>query len=199
MAIFSAMEFALLFNNFNKYAHISAEEQAIIEKTLIKRFVKKRKNLLGQGDVSRYLYFVNKGVLRSYTVDKQGTEHVLQFAMEDYWIADLCSFVTQTPGDINIDAIEDTEVLMLPHHELDILYEKIPGFEKFFRQLYQRAYVSLQKRYNLSQSINAEERYRELILQQPDIGMRIPLIYIASYLGITAESLSRIRKKIAAK
>ncbi len=191
------MEFALLFNNFNKYAPVSEEEQAIIEETLIKRFVKKRRNLLNQGDVSRYLYFVNKGVLRSYTIDKQGTEHVVQFALEGYWIADLCSFVTQTPGDINIDAIEDTEVLMLPHHELEILYEKIPGLEKFFRQLYQRAYVALQKRYNSSQSIIAEERYLELILQQPDIAMRIPLIYIASYLGITAESLSRIRKKIA--
>ncbi|NHA03689.1 Crp/Fnr family transcriptional regulator [Mucilaginibacter sp. HC2] len=191
------MEFALLFNNFNKYAHVSEEEQALIEETLIKRFVKKRRNLLNQGDVSRYLYFVNKGVLRSYTIDKQGTEHVVQFALEGYWIADLCSFVTQTPGDINIDAIEDTEVLMLPHHELEILYEKIPGLEKFFRQLYQRAYVALQKRYNSSQSIIAEERYLELMLQQPDIAMRIPLIYIASYLGITAESLSRIRKKIA--
>ena len=191
------MEFALLFNNFNKYAHVSEEEQALIEKILIKRFVKKRRTLLNQGDVSRYLYFVNKGVLRSYTIDKQGTEHIVQFAPEDYWIADLCSFVTQTPGDINIDAIEDTEVLMLPHHELDILYEKIPGLEKFFRQLYQRAYVALQKRYNSSQSISAEERYRELMQQQPDIAMRIPLIYIASYLGITAESLSRIRKRIS--
>lgn len=187
---------AQLFDNFNKYARITATDLAVIESKLSKRFVKKRKPLLMEGDVSRYVYFVEKGALRSYTVDKEGSEHVIQLVIEGHWVADLCSFVSQLPGNINIEAIEDSEVLLLSHHDLELLYEQIPQMERFFRQLFQRAYVALQQRYNASQSDHAEERYRQLIKEHPEMAARIPLIYIASYLGITPESLSRIRKQL---
>jgi CRP-like cAMP-binding protein len=120
----------------------------------------------------------------------------VQLVIEDHWVADLASFVTQTPGKIVIEAIEDSELLLLPHLELDCLLEQIPQLEKYFRHLYQRAYVSLQQRYNSTVSNTAEDRYRLLISEFPQIATRIPLIYIASYLGITPESLSRIRKQI---
>jgi CRP-like cAMP-binding protein len=158
--------------------------------------VKKRKPLLMEGDTSRYVYFVEKGALRSYTIDKEGTEHVVQLAIEGHWVADLYSFVTQLPGSINIEAIEDSEVLLLSHHELEQLCEQIPQLERFFRYLYQQAYVNLQLRYNSAQSNSAEDRYLSLINEHPEIVARIPLIYIASYLGITPESLSRIRKQL---
>ncbi|MEN0053263.1 MAG: Crp/Fnr family transcriptional regulator [Mucilaginibacter sp.] len=190
---------SLLFDNFNKYSFITADEFVQIEQVLIKRFVKKKKNLLHEGDICRYLYFVEKGALRSYTIDKQGNEHVMQLAIEDYWIADLSSFITQTPGNLAIEVIEDCEVLLLPHPALEQLYDTIPSLGTFFRKLYQRAYVHLQARLHSSQSISAEERYLELMKQHPKISSRIPLIYIASYLGITAESLSRIRKHIHSK
>ncbi|WP_439698225.1 Crp/Fnr family transcriptional regulator [Mucilaginibacter sp. AW1-7] len=161
-----------------------------------KRFVKKRKTLLTEGDISRYIYFIEKGALRSFTIDKEGAEHVIQLALEDHWIADLYSFVTQVPGNVNIEAIEDSEVLLLPHHELDLLYDQVPALERYFRHLFQRAYVGLQQRLNTTVSLNAEDRYRMLIHDFPQVAARVPLIYVASFLGITPESLSRIRKQL---
>lgn len=185
-----------LFDNFNKYARITADDFAVIESKLHKKFIKKRRTLLMEGDVSRYVYFVEKGALRSYTTDKDGAEHVMQLVMEGYWVGDLCSFVSQSPGNISIEAIEDSEVLLLSYHDLELLYEEIPQLERFFRQLFQRAYVALQQRYNAAQSDHAEERYKQLIKEHPEIAARVPLIYIASYLGIKPESLSRVRKQL---
>jgi CRP-like cAMP-binding protein len=187
---------ALLFDSFNKYARITEADFALIEQHITRRFVKKKTALLMEGDISRYVYFVEKGALRSYTIDEQGTEHVMQLVVEQHWVGDLCSFISQSPGNINIQAIEDSEVLLLAHSDLELLYEQIPQMERFFRQLFQRAYVSLQQRHNASQSNSAEDRYRQLIKEHPHIAARIPLIYIASYLGITPESLSRIRKQL---
>jgi CRP-like cAMP-binding protein len=190
------MQSTLLFNNFNKYASLTEEDFAQVEKVLVKRFIKKRRTLLTGGDISRYIYFIEKGALRSFTVTEDGGQHVIQLAIEDHWIADLYSFVTQVPGNINIEAIEDSEVWLLPHHELELLYQQVPALERYFRQLFQRAYVVLQQRFNLTLSHNAEDRYRILIKDSPQIAARIPLIYIASFLGITPESLSRIRKQL---
>lgn len=186
----------LLFDNFNKYAKISEADLEQIEKLMVKRFVKKRRSLLNEGDISRYIYFVEKGALRSFTIDKEGVEHVVQLALEDHWVADLSSFVTQKPGNISIEAIEDTEVLLLPHHGLEVLYNQVPAMERYFRQLFQRAYVNAQHRFNSTVSQNAEERYRQLLSDLPAVAARVPLTYIASYLGITPESLSRVRKQI---
>lgn len=191
------MDYPLLFQNFNKYTCLTEVEHGLIEAALLKRFVKKKRTILNQGDVSRYLIFVLDGTLRSFTVDHDGNEHVMQFAFEGHWVSDLSSFITQMPGEMFIESLEDCEVVLLHHHELEILLEKIPSLEKFFRQLYQRAYVGLQKRINSRASKTAKERYKSLISQHPDIAKRIPLRYIASYLGITAESLSRIRNSIA--
>jgi len=187
---------ALLFESFNKYARITAHDFTLIEKYLNRRLVKKRKPLLMEGGISRYIYFVEKGALRSYTIDKEGTEHVVQLAVEGHWVGDLCSFVSQSAGNINIEAIEDSELLLLSHHDLELLYEQVPQLERFFRQLFQRAYVTLQQRHNASQSDLAEVRYQQLIKEHPHLTAHIPLIYIASYLGITPESLSRIRKQL---
>ncbi|WP_184549274.1 Crp/Fnr family transcriptional regulator [Mucilaginibacter sp. FT3.2] len=190
------MRSSFLFDNFNKYARITESDFEQIEKVMSKRFVKKRRTLLTAGDVSRYIYFIEKGALRSFTIDKEGTEHVIQLALEDHWIADLYSFVTQVPGNVNIEAIEDSEVLLLPHHELDLLYDQVPALERYFRHLFQRAYVGLQQRLNTTVSLNAEDRYRMLIHDFPQVAARVPLIYVASFLGITPESLSRIRKQL---
>ena len=191
------MDNPLLFQNFNRYTSITELDYNLIETALLTRYVKKKRTILNQGDISQYLIFVINGSLRSFTVDHDGDEHVLQFAFEGHWVSDLSSFITQTPGVMVIEAIEDCEVVLLPHHELNSLLDKIPALEKYFRQLYQQAYVGLQKRVNLRASASAKERYEELIAQHPNIAKRIPLQFIASYLGITAESLSRVRSKKA--
>lgn len=191
------MNYELLYQNFNRYTHISEEEYYKIEPFLIRRFLKKRRTVLNQGEISRYLFFVLEGSLRSFTIDAAGNEHIMQFAFEGHWISDLSSFITQTPGEMVVEAMEDSEILLLPHHELELLLNTVPVFEKYFRHLYQRAYVGLMNRVNMRDSIPAKERYKTLIAKQPNIAKRVPLLYIASYLGITAESLSRLRGMMA--
>ena len=191
------MRYAKLYENFSRNTLIGESEYQRIEDLLVKRYIKKKRALIERGEVSRYVYFVLNGSVRSYTLDQSGVEHVMQFAFEGHWITDLSSFITQTPGEMILEAIEDTDVLLLAHHDLQLLFEEIPALEKFFRKLYERAYVSLQKRVTNRESVPAKERYLELIALRPHIAQRMPLIYIASYLGITPESLSRIRNSIA--
>jgi CRP-like cAMP-binding protein len=185
-----------LFNNLNKYSRITEEDFGLIAEVLSKRFLKKKRALIEDGDICRNLFFVEKGVLRSYSTGNDGTEHVMQLAIEDHWIADLSSFITQKPGTLTVESIEDSEVLLLPYSQIDHLCARIPQLEIYFRKLYQRAYVNMQLRHNLVQSKPAKERYEILIRDNPQFAARIPLIHIASYLGITAESLSRIRKQV---
>jgi len=190
------MDYNLLFTNLNRYSKISQADFSQIAAVLTKRFVKKKRILISEGDICRYIFFVEKGALRSFSTDKDGGEHVMQLAVEDHWIADLSSFITQTAGSLTVEAIEDSEVLLLPYGAIDQLCERLPQLEKYFRKLYQSAYVSMQQRYNGVQSQSAKERYQLLIRDNPKFAARIPLIHIASYLGITAESLSRIRKQV---
>lgn len=191
------MEHPLLYQNLNRYTYISEAEFELIETVLSKRNVKRKRTILNEGEISRYLFFVVAGSLRSFTIDPNANEHVMQFAFEGHWVSDLSSFITQSPGEMVIEAIEDSEVLLLPHHEFELLLNKVPALEKFFRQLYQRAYVALQKRVSMRESTTAKERYKELMSKHPNIAKRVPLLSIASYLGITAESLSRIRGNLA--
>jgi CRP-like cAMP-binding protein len=190
------MDSNLLFTNLNRYSKISEADFGQISAVLTKRFVKKKRSLISEGDICRYIFFVEKGALRSFSTDKDGGEHVMQLAVEDHWIADLSSFITQTAGTLTVEAIEDSEVLLLPYSAIDQLCDRLPQLEKYFRKLYQGAYVSMQQRYNGVQSKSAKERYQLLIRDNPKFAARIPLIHIASYLGITAESLSRIRKQV---
>jgi CRP-like cAMP-binding protein len=190
------MDYNLLFTNLNRYSKISEADFSQISAVLTKRFVKKKRALISEGDTCRYIFFVEKGIMRSFSTDKDGGEHVMQLAIEDHWIADLSSFITQTAGTLTVEAIEDSEVLLLPYAAIDQLCERLPQLEKYFRRLYQSAYVSMQQRYNGVQSKPAKERYELLIRDNPKFAARIPLIHIASYLGITAESLSRIRKQV---
>jgi len=186
----------LLFANLNRYSSISEADFNMISSAITKRFVKKKRDLISEGDICRNLFFVEKGTLRSFSTNRDGGEHVMQFAVEGHWIADLSSFITQLPGDLTVEAIEDSEVLLLSHDAIEELCKSIPQLEIYFRKLYQRAYVGMQQRYNSVQSKPAKERYEILIRDNPVFAARIPLIHIASYLGITAESLSRIRKQV---
>jgi CRP-like cAMP-binding protein len=151
---------------------------------------------LRNGDVCKDLAFVNSGALRSYSVDDKGIERVLQLALDNYWISDLQSFLTKQASDLTIEAIEDTEVLLISFLDLDTIYLQVPLMERFFRKLFENAYINTLMRLNSSQSESADIRYRKLLANQPNLLQRIPLVYIASYLGITPESLSRIRKNI---
>jgi CRP-like cAMP-binding protein len=186
---------SILYKSIQSKANISVQDFEIVEAALTPIFLRKKKIWLNEGEVCRQVAFVNSGCLRSYSVDTNGSEHVVQLAMPNHWVADLYSFLNQTPSTLYIEAIRDSDVLLLPHAKMEELYKQVPCLERYFRILFQNAYLSTQQRLNSTLSVSAEERYKNLIAVHPEILQKIPLGYIASYLGITPESLSRIRKK----
>ena len=183
----------LILKNISRFATLTPEEEQYFTSLLKMKKLKKKQYLVQEGDVVRYDYFVNKGCLRTYTIDDKGQEHVVQFSIEDWWTGDMYSFLTQKPARYTIDALEDTELLCLERAALEDLYIRIPKFERYFRLLLQNAFVSLQERVIANLSQTADERYCNFIDKYPLMEKRLPLKQIASYFGITPESLSRIR------
>lgn len=185
----------LLLRNISRFISLTPEEEKYFTSILKVKKLKKKQYLLQEGDISHHEYFVNKGCLRTYTIDEKGQEHIIQFAIEDWWTGDMYSFLTQTPGKYTIDALEDSELFCLEKNALEELYIKVPKFEKFFRHLLQNAFISLQERVISNLSQPADERYCTFITKYAEMEKRLPLKQIASYLGITPESLSRIRSQ----
>jgi CRP-like cAMP-binding protein len=142
---------------------------------------------------------VEKGMLRSFTVDDDGREHVVQFAIEGWWISDVGSFLSGKEALYNIEAIEDAEVLNLGRQAMDEMLYQLPVMERYFRLLMQNNIVALQRRVIAYMSLSAEEKYLKLMDVCPDIINRAPQQHVASYLGITPETLSRIRKQVSHK
>lgn len=183
----------LLLKNIDRFISLKPDEEKYFTSLLKVKRLKKKQYLLQEGDISRYQYFVNKGSLRTYSIDEKGQEHIIQFAIEDWWIGDMYSFLTQTPARFNIDALEDSELLCLDNPSLENLYSKIPKFERFFRHLLQNAFIASQRRINDMISLTADDRYCNFMTQYPLLEKRLPQKQIASYLGIKPESLSRLR------
>lgn len=189
--------FEVLFKNINERISLSEAEMQLCKGYFISKKLRKKQYLLQEGNVCTYSAFVEKGVLRSYTVDKKGQEHIVQFALEGWWISDSYSFLTEEPSVFNIDALEDTEVLLLSKTGEAEMLAAVPKMERYFRLLLQNSLISVQRRLVGSMSYSAEEKYTKLIATYPNIIQRVPQHYIASYLGITPETLSRIRKQLA--
>ncbi len=158
---------------------------------------KKKEFLLHAGEISKHLAFVNEGIFRTYTIDKTGEEHILQFSLEDWWTGDTYSGLTQKPSTFFIEALEDSHVYLIDNQQLEIIFAEIPKFERYFRILAQNRFIALQERINGDLSDSAEERYLDLLNRYPTLLQRVPQQYIASFLGIQPPSLSRIRKQLA--
>jgi CRP-like cAMP-binding protein len=189
--------FEQLFENISKKITITEREKEICRSLFIPKKLRKRQYLLQQGDVSKYTAFVEKGLLRSYVIDDKGAELIMQFAPEGWWINDMYSSITGEPAEQHIDAIEDSELLLLTNQAYDELLQQAPVFERFFRLLIQNSFVALQRRLKGNIIQTAEEKYKNFIQLYPNIVQRVPQHNIASFLGITPESLSRIRKQMA--
>ena len=191
--------FSLLREHIEKRIHLTEEEFNISTKYFVSKKLKKHQFLLNEGDVCRYVGFVNSGCLREYEIDSKGTEHILQFAIEDWWVSDLNSFLSGLPSKYNIDALDDSEVLLLERSAREELLDNCPKMERFFRLLIEANHVASQQRIAESLSASAEERYLKFIKTYPKLLEQVPQNHIASYLGITPQSLSRIRKELSQK
>ena len=183
-----------ILKNVARHVQLTPDEEKFFISLLKVRELKKRQFLLKAGEVSKHENFVTEGLLRAYTIDADGDEHIAMFAIEDWWISDLYSFLTQTPATQHIDALEDSIILSIEKGDLERLYLKVPKFDRFFRVLLQNAFVANQKRILASISESAEEQYINFLKKYPSLEQRIPQHQIASYLGITPETISRIRR-----
>jgi CRP-like cAMP-binding protein len=189
--------YELFFQKFNEKVALTPEEQETIKTYLTPKKLRKKQYLLQEGDVCKYIAFVEKGVLREYSVDENGGENIIQFALEGWTISDLYSFLTAEPATYNIDALEDAELVLISKSANEELLKTMPKYETYTRLQITGAYLAMQKRLMSVFSLSLEERYTNLTELYPDIVQRVPQHMIASYMGLTPETLSRVRKKIA--
>lgn len=188
--------FEVFFTHVNDKVSLTEEEQQTIKTFFSPKKLRRKQYLLQEGDVCKYMAFVEKGLLRSYNVDDKGADHMLQFAWEGYWIADIYSFLAGEPAAYNIDAIDDAELLLITLPHFEEMMVKVPKMERYFRILFQKNIISKERRLLSSITYSAEEKYLRLSESNPELIQRIPLNLIASYLGITPATLSRIRKNL---
>lgn len=184
-----------LFPHLQHLIGLTNEEFDLFLGCLQSQKLKRKEVLIAEGDICRYAYFIKKGCLR-YFHNVDGEEITGQFFFENGWYTDYESFLLQKPSKQNIDALEPTELILLPKSELLNLYITIPKFEKFGRIMAENAFIGLRNRTELLTQQSAEERYLKLMKERPKVIERVPQHYIASYLGIKPPSLSRIRKRI---
>ena len=190
------MDHSILQETF-KEIPFSQEELQYIGALLKRVVLKKGDILLSEGDPVYYTHFVYSGCLRTYFIDNSGKEHTLQFEIKDWWISDYTAFFTGDKAMMNIECIQAATIFKLSRRNMEQLYVDIPKFETFFRKKLERRFMTLQKRVlgNLAQS--AKERYKSFLNTYPNIQQNVKNYHIASFLGITTESLSRIRKEMA--
>lgn len=190
------MDYQLLHNNISKRVQLPDEAWNRMKSLLAVESLKKREIWHKAGEVTQVMGFVLEGCVRTFYTDEKGHEHNIQFAFEDWWTADLMSFVTQEPASYSLEALEDTTLCIITKEDYEQLLLDFPIFERFFRLLVQNAYVAGQRRMIAVMSKNAEARYTNLIQKFPSLELRVAQHHIASYLGITPEALSRIKRNI---
>lgn len=189
----------LILKNVGKHIQLNERETNFFLSVLRPATLKKKDVFLKEGIVCKDSAFVIDGAMKSFTVDREGKEHILNFATPGWWISDLYSLISQRPGILNIEAIADSDVLILSGEDQQLLYTKVPKFERFFRILIENALVANQQRLIDNLSSTAEDRYLHFIKKYPTIPSCVPQHNIASYLGITPEFLSKIRARLAKK
>lgn len=178
---------------------LSAQDFELIQSVAKIKKLRKHQYLLQEGEIWNYKAFVCQGLLRSFRTDEKGVDHIIQFSIENWWAGDIESSTLGNPSKNNIEALEATTVLLFSNDDFEMLESKIPVFKDFIAALITQSYFASQNRVHDSISMNSEERYSKFLKTYPQIANRVPQHMIASYLGISAETLSRIRKQIQKK
>lgn len=191
--------FDVLFSHIEGKVSLTAADKDKVSSFFVQKKLRKRQYLLQADEVCKYMAFVSTGLLRTYNVDDNGNEHMSLFGWEGWWLSDFHSFLSGKPSVFNIDAVEDAVVLLISRADYEALTLAVPVMDRYFRILYQNSLVNKERRLMSSITHSAEEKYLELLESNPGIIERIPQNMIASYLGIAAETLSRIKKKLAYK
>lgn len=184
----------LILDNVGKHVNLTPAEKEIFTHMLQPKQLKRKQHWVAYGDICRHSAFVISGCLRGYTVDNNGYEHVLSFAPRDWWMADMYSLLSHQPGNLNIEALEDTEMLLLPKSSQEELYQQVPKFERVFRILAEKSLVAYQQRLIDNLSLPAAERYDRFCKRYPTLIHHLPQKQIASYIGVTPEFFSKMRK-----
>ncbi len=190
------MDYSLILKNVSNHILLDTEEEQYFTSLLEYRKIRNKQCVLSEGEISNHIYFVTGGCLRGFTVDKSGTEHVLSFAPEDWWIGDLYSYITRQPGNLFIEALESSEALVLSGEKQALLYRDVPKFERFFRILAENSLVASQQRLHDRLSLTAGERYERFCVKYPTLIQRLPQKQIASYIGVTPEFFSKMRSSL---
>ena len=190
---------ALILDNISKIVSLSKdEEQLFLSKVKIQHY--KAKTILHQaGEICKHSYFVNSGLLRSFNINDNIVEHVLHFACEGWWIGDMYSLLSQKPGNLFIEVLEDSEVVLLSKENQEQLYFDIPKLERFFRILTENSLVAHQERLMDNLSLSAEDRFEKFCKRYPTLIQRVPQKQIASYIGVTPEFFSKMKSKMLRK
>ncbi len=188
------MEYDLLKLNIKKNVKISDCDLNTICSYFKPKSIQKKDFVLRQGSIYKYEGFVLEGCFRIFTIDKKGNENVLHFASKDWWLMDVDSFMNQTPSLLNIQALEDSKVIMINKSDKEVLYQEFPVVEKLFRIMSQKALVAWQRRLIRNHSLTAQERYFHFISNYPEIAAKLTDRQTSSYLGITHEFLSKIKR-----
>jgi CRP-like cAMP-binding protein len=181
--------------HIRKLVGLSESEVVVFNKYIETHHFEKKEFILQEPKVCKHLYFVEKGCLRMYFINKKGVEQITQFALEGWWVSDYQSFMNNTPSDYYIQTIEESTIVSINHQNLDKLLIELPRLERYFRIIMQKAVAGAQHRSKLLYEMSKEEFYFHFSTSFPEFMLRVPQYMIASYLGLTPEYLSELRKK----
>ena len=190
-----SMEYSRLFANIQKHITLELSDKNLLTSLFSVRKIQKKELLLSQGQACKNLFLIEQGSLRAFNLTEEGKEATVMFGVQDWWITDMQGFINQQPALVSLEALEESMVLQLDFEAFEDLLRLLPKFERFFRILFQKAYVREQRRVLDTISLSTEERYKRFLLKYPQMVERVTQKQIASYLGITPEFLSSVKKK----
>jgi CRP-like cAMP-binding protein len=188
-----------ILQNISKHVTLTSEEEKLFLSKTETKNVKAKTILLSSGEIAKHTYFVNSGILRSFNINDNIIEHVLHFACEGWWIGDMYSYISEKPGNLFIEVLEDAEIVSISKENHQLLYHEIPKLERFFRILAENSLVSHQERLMDNLSLTAEERFEKFCAKYPTLIQKVSQKQIASYIGVTPEFLSKLKKRLLLK